>query len=77
MSNTIGIGYGEHIITGHPDVGSIVRFKPSLFLKCKVYGRVTREADGVTNGKRPKIIVSRIEPIEDDSNNSSLFDGDM
>ncbi len=70
MSNTIGIQYGGHVITGIPTEGSIVRFKPSLFLNCRVHGQVLREADS----KRPKIIVDRIEPNEVERKNSDLFE---
>ncbi len=71
-SNTIGIRYSGHIITGHPEHGSIVKFKPSLFLLCKVYGQVFRDADS----KRPRILVSRIEPLESDSDKGDLFESD-
>lgn len=75
MSNTIGIGYQGHILTGLPEVGSIVRFKPSLFLKCKIHGRVTREDEkGRLDARRPKIIFSRVEPLESDLYSSQLFD---
>ncbi|MDD2307938.1 MAG: hypothetical protein PHP53_24760 [Prolixibacteraceae bacterium] len=74
MSNTIGIGYQGHILTGIPESGSIVRFKPSLFLKCKIHGWVTREDDkGRLDARRPRIIFSRIEPLEKDHENPSLF----
>lgn len=75
MSNTMGIGYQGHILTAIPEVGSIVRFKASLFLRCKVYGRVSREDDkGRLDSRRPKIIFSRIESLENDDGNPSLFD---
>ena len=74
MSNTIGIGYQGHILTGIPESGSIVRFKSSLFLKCRIHGWVTREDDkGRLDARRPRIIFSRIEPLEIDHENSSLF----
>lgn len=75
MSNTVGIGYQGHILTGLPEVGSIVRFKPSLFLRCRVHGRVSREDDkGRLDARRPKIIFTKIEPLENDDNNRRLFD---
>jgi hypothetical protein len=73
MSNTVGIQYGGHVITGIPTVGSIVRFKPSLFLNCRVHGQVLRESDS----KRPKIIFDRIEPNETEEENRDLFGDDI
>lgn len=74
MSNTVGIGYQGHILTGIPEVGSIVRFKPSLFLRCKVYGRVSREDEkGRLDARRPRIIFTRIESLESDDDNHQLF----
>lgn len=69
MSNTVGIQYGGHIITGIPTEGSIVRFKPSLFLNSRIHGQVLREADST----RPKIIIDRIEPNETENENRDLF----
>lgn len=74
MSNTVGISYQGHILTGSPEVGSIVRFKPSLFLRCKVYGRVSREDEkGRLDARRPRIIFTRIESLESDDDNHQLF----
>lgn len=74
MSNTVGIGYEGHILTGIPEVGSIVRFKPSLFLRCKIYGRVSREDEkGRLDARRPRIIFTRIETLESDDDNHQLF----
>lgn len=72
-SNTIGIRYGGHIITGYPIHGSIVKFKPSLFLNSKVYGQVSRDAES----KRPRILVSRVEPLQSDKDKSDLFENDQ
>ncbi len=74
MSNTVGIGYQGHILTGVPEVGSIVRFKPSLFLRCNIYGRVSREDEkGRLDARRPRIIFTRIESLESDDDNQQLF----
>jgi hypothetical protein len=74
MSNTIGIGYQGHILTGIPEVGSIVRHKASLFLRCRIYGHVTREDEkGRLDARRPRIIFTRIDPLESDTENPSLF----
>lgn len=69
MSNTVGIGYQGHILTGTPEVGSVVRFKLSLFLRCRIHGRVSRENEkGHLDARRPRIIFTRIEPLESDGN---------
>ncbi|MEA1933782.1 MAG: hypothetical protein U9N60_05040 [Thermodesulfobacteriota bacterium] len=75
MSNTMGLRYQGHILTMLPETGSIVRFKPSLFLKCCVRGLISRSDDkGKLDAKKPKIIFSHIEPIENDTSQSSLFE---
>lgn len=74
MSNTVGIGYQGHILTGLPEVGSIVRFKSSLFLRCKIHGRISREDErGRLDARKPKVIFTRIEPVESDDDNHQLF----
>jgi len=75
MSNTIGFGYQGHILTCYPESGSIVKFKPSLFLQCRIHGTITRlDEKGYLNSKRPKIIFTHIEPLEIEKENLSLFD---
>ncbi|WP_292993368.1 hypothetical protein [Nitrosomonas sp.] len=77
MSNTVGISYQGHILNGLPEVGSIVRFKPSLFLRCRVYGRVSREDEkGSLDARRPRIIFTKIERLESDDDNHQLFRAD-
>ena len=57
MSNTMGFSYQGHILTCYPESGSIVHFKPSLFLQCRIYGSITRlDEKGYLNSKKPKII---------------------
>lgn len=74
MSNTVGIGHQGHILTGIPEEGSIVRFKHSLFLRCRVHGWVSREDEkGHLNARRPRIIFTTIEPLESDYDNHQLF----
>jgi hypothetical protein len=74
MLNIVGIGYQGHILAGVPEIGSIVRFKTSLFLRCNVHGRVSREDEnGRLNARRPRIIFTRIEPLESDDKNHQLF----
>lgn len=38
MSNSMGVLYKNHILTAYPQSGSIVTYKPILFLKCRLYG---------------------------------------
>ncbi len=77
MSNTIGFSYQGHILTCTPESGSIVRFKKSLFLKCRIHGLISRlDEKGSLLAKRPKIIFSNIEPLEADPSQQVLFEDD-
>jgi hypothetical protein len=74
-SNSIGFKYEEHILTAYPRTGSVVRYKPSLFLKAQITGTINRAEDsGGFNAKRPKIIFTNIVPIENDTKSLPLFD---
>ena len=74
MSNNVGFAYQGHILTCIPESGSIVRFKSTLFLKCRIEGSITRMDDkGMLSLIKPKIIFSHIEPIEKDLNESTLL----
>lgn len=74
MSNTMGLGYQGHILTCVPESGSIVRFKPTLFLKCRVHGTISRlDEKGRLCARKPKIIFTHIEPLENESNQQGLF----
>jgi hypothetical protein len=54
--NSIGFEYQNHVLTCYPRTGSIVRFKPHLFLHCRIYGEINREDDhGGFDAPRPKI----------------------
>ena len=73
-SNSMGFKYKDHILTAYPETGSIVKYKPLLFLKCRLYGTVSRlDEKGRIAARRPKLIFSRIEPLEEDRN-SDLFE---
>jgi hypothetical protein len=76
MSNTIGISYGGHIVTGFPKEGSIVRFKNCLFSNCEIHGQVTRDHFGTQDSRRPKIIITKIELLEEKLISSDLFESD-
>ncbi len=72
-SNSMGFKYQDHIITSYPETGSIVPYKPILFLKCRLYGTVSRlDEKGRVAARRPKLFFSHIEPIED-LKNHDLF----
>lgn len=74
MSNTIGFNYQGHILTCFPESGSIVKFKPSLFLKCRIHGSITRlDEKGHLDAKKPKIIFTYIDPLENDTEDLPLF----
>ena len=73
-SNSMGFKYKDHILTAYPESGSIVKYKPLLFLKCRLYGTVSRlDEKGRIAARRPKLIFSHIEPLEEDRN-SDLFE---
>jgi len=75
MTNTMGFGYKGHILTCLPLYGSIVHFKPSLFLKCRIEGSISRRDEkGRLTAKKPKIIFTDIIPLEKESDTPSLFD---
>ncbi|EGQ7779550.1 hypothetical protein ATN50_00070 [Vibrio parahaemolyticus] len=72
-SNSLGFKYLGHILTAYPDVGSVVKYKPLLFLRCKLVGTVSRlDEKGRIAAKRPKLIVSHLEALE--QTNGDLFD---
>ncbi|WP_428633204.1 hypothetical protein [Sedimenticola sp.] len=66
-SNSVGFEYQGHILNCIPDEGSIVQYKPALFLKCVVEGTITRltRKRNVAE-RRPTIIVKRVTPLEND-----------
>ncbi|WP_339515091.1 hypothetical protein [Pseudomonas sp. RL_15y_Pfl2_60] len=66
-SNSMGFKYLDHILTAYPDHGSIVRYKPLLFLRCRLYGTVDRSDDKSKSlSKRPRLYISHLEPMESD-----------
>lgn len=75
ISNSMGFKYNDHILTAYPETGSIVRYKPLLFLKCRLFGTVDRiDEKGRIGARRPKLIFSNLEPLEQDNGNSDLFE---
>jgi len=76
-ANSMGFRHLGHILTIYPNAGSIVRFKPTLFLECRIIGVIDRiDEKGKINAKRPKIIFSHIEPLEADSPKQGEIDYD-
>ena len=74
-ANSIGFLHREHILTCYPSAGNIVRFKPALFLDCKITGTITRaDKFGGTNDPRPKIIFDDLVPVETNSHIQDLFE---
>lgn len=66
-SNSIGLEYLGHVINCVPAQGSIRQYKPALFLRCKVEGRITRHAKNrFVADRRPTLIVERVVPLEAD-----------
>ncbi len=72
-TNSMGFRYSGHILTIYPVSGSIVRYKPTLYLQCTLYGVISRldEKDRIC-AKRPKIIFNRIDPKETDTVNQDI-----
>lgn len=74
-SNTVGLEYEGHVINCIPMMGSVRQFKPALFLRCKVEGRITRHSKHkFVADKKPTLIISRVIPLETDGQ-FGLFDG--
>lgn len=72
-TNSFGLEYQGHILNCIPESGSVVQYKPALFLRCLVEGRVTRLSKSrATAERKPTIIVRRVTPLEHDSQ-SLLF----
>jgi hypothetical protein len=74
-SNSMGFKYNDHILTAYPDTGSIVRYKPLLFLRCRLFGTVNRiDETGRIGARRPKLYFSNLEPLEKDRDYSMVFE---
>jgi len=73
-TNSMGFEYQGHVLTCYPEKGSIVAFKDSLFTQCRIEGVITRMAEsGLPSSKKPRIIFSRIIPIEKEDTNPKFF----
>jgi hypothetical protein len=72
--NSIGFEYQEHVLTCYPRDGSIVRFKPHLFLHCRIHGEIDRSTEhGDVNANRPKIIFDTLRILNPDQPELGLF----
>lgn len=66
-SNSVGLEYRGHVINCVPASGSIRKFKPALFLRCRIHGRVNRLTKSrFVADRRPTLIIERLIPLETD-----------
>lgn len=73
-TNALGVQYKEHVLSCHPRKGSVVRFKPGMFVKCKLKGSISREDRfGGHNDPRPKIILDDVTPLKSNNMGEPLF----
>lgn len=73
-ANSIGFLHREHILTCYPSLGNVVRFKPALFLECRIDGTITRtDKFGGTSDPRPRIIFDDLQPLEAEADMQDLF----
>jgi len=73
-TNSLGFMYKGHILACYPETGSVVNYKSALFVNCRIHGSISRlDKFGGYNEGKPKIIFSRIEPLDVSSNNQTLF----
>lgn len=74
-SNSVGLEYQGRILNCVPAHGSVRQYKPALFLRCAVEGRITRHAKHrFVPDRRPTIILSNVTPLERDTQ-FGLFGG--
>lgn len=66
-TNSIGLEYRGHNLNCVPEHGSVVQYKPALFLRCLVEGQVSRIGKShFVAERRPTIIIRRVTPLETD-----------
>ena len=64
-ANNMGFRYQEHILSCHPEKGSITKYKYAMFSKCRIIGRVDRrDENGSPTAKRPKIEFTNLIPMD-------------
>lgn len=70
-TNSVGLNYKGHILNCVPEAGSVVQYKPALFLRCVVEGIVTRlHKNYLVAERKPTIIFKRITQLENDLQDS-------
>ncbi|MEQ9010299.1 hypothetical protein [Algiphilus sp.] len=75
-TNSLGFLYEGHILNCVPETGSIVQYKPALFLKCRLDGIVSRLHSGKPMAeRRPTLIIQRLVMLEVDQQ-GKLFDAE-
>lgn len=73
-TNSLGFMYKGHILACFPETGSVVNYKNALFVNCRIHGSISRlDKFGGYNESKPKIIFSRIEPLDTNTGNLPLF----
>lgn len=73
-SNSMGFRYKDHILNVYPETGSIVQYKPLLFLECRLNGTVDRtDENGHVPSRRPKLRVSKLERLQVSGSQRGLF----
>ncbi len=65
-SNSMGFKYKEYILKAYPITKNIMHYKPSLFLKCRLYGIVSRIDKKGNFLVKPNLHFNRIESLEED-----------
>lgn len=74
-TNSMGFQYHGHILNCVPATGSVRRFKPAMFLHCRVEATVNRHVASLARvDHRPTLIVNQVIILETDSQ-QSLFEG--
>jgi hypothetical protein len=73
-TNSVGFKYHGHIVNSVPETGNIERFKPVLFSRARIVGRVTRQlAEEGAWALKPTIVFSDLVTIGTDSRQGVLF----
>ncbi|HYG07691.1 MAG TPA: hypothetical protein VD865_14965 [Stenotrophomonas sp.] len=74
-TNSIGFQFKGHILNCVPDTGNVRKYKPAMFLHCKVVATVNRHVGSLTRlDYRPTLIILEVIQLESDSiDQASLF----
>lgn len=67
-SNSVGLEYQGHVINCVPAKGSVRQYKPALFLRCRVTGRVNRLTKSrFVADRRPTLVLEKVIALEKDT----------